>query len=81
MRLNRGHLGFYRPGKFVVLGTWIFHGPHDPGFVVPREVRTRHRVIGNYASSTGVVVLENERTKARTEYDAHTPVIADQSER
>jgi hypothetical protein len=65
-----------------VLGEWVFHGPHAPGMIMPRECHeqghaTRHRVIGNYASTTGVIVLEHETTKARTEHDAHTPIISD----
>jgi hypothetical protein len=62
----------------VVLGKWIFVDKNDPGMVVPMEWRdapyhARWRVIGNYATTTGVVVVEHETTKARTEFDAHTP--------
>ena len=68
-----------------MLGEWRFIGPHDPGMVVPRDWRggwwnpTKHRVVSNYASTTGVVVLEHTVTKARTEFDWQTPVISDWS--
>lgn len=81
-RLNRGHAGHYQEGALVRLGEWVFVDKRDPGMLVPRDWEggwwnpLLHKVIRNFSSTTGVVIVENQRTGARFEIDAYTPVCS-----
>lgn len=61
-------------GKKYVLGTWAVGSrvQLDAGDRTPGRWVT---IIGNYADTTGVVVLECEVTKARFEKDGRHPLF------
>lgn len=59
-------LGTYAPGSRVQLADERFSGV-TPGMWV--------RIVGNYSRTTGVVVVEVERTKARIEKDGRAPLV------
>lgn len=65
---NKMTLGTYAKGSRVRLGVWNFKfdpsGRREPGDWVV--------VVGNYASTTGVVVVKNESNNATEEHDGRS---------
>lgn len=70
MTRSKYHLGSWSKGSLVQLG---IHRPNPSGgTTMPGEWVT---VVGNYASTTGVVVVRSELTGSIYERDGHTQLF------
>ena len=65
-------LGTYGPGSRLQLGVWTFPTYQPAGVITPGAWVT---IIGNYADTSGFVVVRDEESGARYEVDGRQPIV------